>query len=149
MWETKFKELKVLEYAVKYWSKLHAICLPDKKVDKEDEAEKVDDLINGVDKFDTYNKAGILDALRFLYKQLKDTEVKDGKGLGTLEDFKDDKDQKNTTSEKKQDVLTDDEKLIVESLESFRKAFRDTGVHLKHLASFMVRRQKRIWKRSE
>jgi hypothetical protein len=137
LWERRFKELKVLEYACQYWSKrLHAICLPDKKVDKEEEAQKVDDLIEGVDKFDTYNKANVLKSIRFFYDKLKDTEVKDGKGLGTLEDFENDEDQKKITSEKKQDALTDDEKLIVESLESFRKAFNDTGVHLKHLAFF-------------
>lgn len=139
LWERRFKELKVLEYAWKYWNtRLHAICLPNKKVDKEDEAEKVDDLINGVDKFDTYNKAGILDALRFLYKELKDTEVQDGQALGTYEDF-----LAGLQSGLGQEVArpsknepTDDERLIVKKLESFAKIKNDKDIGLRHLAFF-------------
>lgn len=141
LWKGRMNKFEDLKQARKYWSKkLITIGIDHVDDDKELEALQVSQLMNRMETLTAYNNAGLFNALHFLYDELKDSKVYDGKGLGTYEDFPEGLEKElsgevapsaniSTKSEP-----SDDEKLIAEKLNSYDQA--GLGISYSHLAKF-------------
>lgn len=141
LWKGRMNKFEDLKQTRKYWSKkLITIGIDHVDDDKELEALQVSQLMNTMEALTAYNNAGLFNALHFLYDELKDSKVYDGKGLGTYEDFVEGLEAGlsgevapsaniSTKSEP-----SDDEKLIAEKLNSYDQA--GLGISYSHLAKF-------------